>query len=161
MRVQRMFFPAVAAAGCLAVTAPALAHPTDCGAERPAVTQVLAGYRAAIERLDATGTQRLFTEDSAIFENGGVEGTYANYLAHHLGPELGHFTAFRFNDHQLQLWCEGPLAVATETYTYRIERAEGDPIDRRGVTTSVLRRTEDGWKIVNMHGSSRAPRPTG
>lgn len=146
-------------AAALALGAPAGAHPTDCGAERPRVTQVLADYRAAIEKLDATGTERLFADQSAVFENGGVEGTYANYLAHHLGPELKHFTAFRFGDHQVDLWCEGPVAVATETYTYRIERTEGEPIDRKGVTTSVLRKTADGWRIVNMHGSSRAPRP--
>lgn len=148
-------------AAIVAASAPvaAQAHPTDCGDQRPAITQILAGYRGAIERLDARGTERLFTPDSAVFENGGVEGTYTNYLAHHLGPELGHFRSFRFSDHQLDLWCDGSVAVATETYNYRIERAEGDPIERRGVTTSVLRRTGGNWQIVNMHGSSRAPRP--
>lgn len=135
----------------------AQAHPTDCGDQRPAITRILADYRGAIERLDASGTERLFASDSAIFENGGVEGSYANYLAHHLGPELGHFRSFRFSDHELDLWCDGGVAVATETYSYRIERAEGDPIDRRGVTTSVLRRVDREWRIVNMHGSSRAP----
>lgn len=137
----------------------AQASPTDCGAQRPEISGVLADYRGAIERLDARGTERLFVTDSAIFENGGVEGNYANYLAHHLGPELGHFRSFRFTDHRLDLWCEDAVAVATETYNYRIERNQGDPIERRGVTTSVLRRTAAGWRIVNMHGSSRAPRP--
>jgi ketosteroid isomerase-like protein len=139
--------------------APAQAHPTDCGNQRAAITRVLADYRGAIERLDARGTERLFAAESAVFENGGVEGNYANYLAHHLGPELGHFRSFRFSDHKLDLWCEDNVAVATETYNYRIERAEGDPIERRGVTTSVLRRIGRNWQIVNMHGSSRAPRP--
>lgn len=138
---------------------PALAHKTDCGAQRPVIERVLADYRSAIVRLDASGTERLFAADSAVFENGGVEGTYANYLAHHLGPELGHFRSFRFADHGLDLWCDGAVAVATETYTYRIERTEGAPIERRGVTTSVLRRTGRIWQIVNMHGSSRTPRP--
>ena len=138
---------------------PAQAHKTDCGAQRPPIERVLADYRGAIERLDAQGTERLFAADSAVFENGGVEGTYANYLAHHLGPELGHFRSFRFADHRLELWCDGAVAVTTETYTYRIERTEGAPIERRGVTTSVLRRTGRNWQIVNMHGSSRAPRP--
>lgn len=140
-------------------TAPVQAQRTDCSAQRPAISSVLADYRGAIERLDARGTERLFASDSAIFENGSVEGNYANYLAHHLGPELSHFRSFRFADHRLDLWCEGAVAVATETYTYRIERGQGDPIERRGVTTSVLRRTEAGWRIVTMHGSSRAPRP--
>jgi hypothetical protein len=64
------------------------ARPTDCGAQQPAISMVLADYRGAIERLDARGTEQLFVTESAIIENGGVEGNYANYLAHHLGPEL-------------------------------------------------------------------------
>ncbi len=140
--------------------APALAQSPDRAADRAAVEEVLRQYRTAIERLNATGTERLFTEDSQLFENGGVEGTYANYLAHHLGPELGHFTAFRFSNVNVEVRFEGPVALATESYNYRIERREGEPIERRGVTTSVLRRTDAGWRIVSMHGSSRAPRRT-
>lgn len=132
---------------------------SDRAADTSAVTDVLARYRAAIERLDASGTRGLFVEDSEVFEDGGVEGTYANYLARHLGPELGHFRSFRFSDHRLTVRFEGPVALASETYIYRIERHEGEPIERRGVTTSVLRRTPGGWRIVSSHGSSRAPRP--
>ncbi len=139
--------------------APALAQAPNRAADRAAVEEVLRQYRTAIERLDATGTERLFIEDSQVFENGGAEGTYANYLGHHLGPELGHFTAFRFTNVNVDIRFEGPVALATETYNYRIERREGEPIERRGVTTSVLRRTDAGWRIVTSHNSSRAPRP--
>ena len=120
----------------------------------------LRGHEFHYSTISSEGyAERLFAADSAVFENGGVEGSYANYLARHLGPELGHFRSFRFTDHRLDLWCEGRIAVATETYNYRIERSEGDPIERRGVTTSVLRRAGGSWQIVNMHGSSRVPRP--
>lgn len=139
--------------------APALAQAPDRAADRAAVEEVLRQYRTAIQRLDATGTERLFVENSQIFENGGAEGTYANYLAHHLGPELGHFTAFRFTNVTIDVRFEGPVALATETYNYRIERREGEPIERRGVTTSVLRRIGAVWRIVSSHNSSRAPRP--
>lgn len=156
---MKAFPAATCAAIALLASSPARALSTDCGVDRAVIERILADYREAIERLDAGGTERLFAADSAVFENGGVEGTYANYVAQHLGPELGHFQAFRFSDHLLDLWCEGSIAVATETYNYRIERAEGEPIERRGVTTSVLRRAGGNWQIVNMHGSSRAPRP--
>lgn len=147
----------ILSAGVL-VMAPASAEETRA-ADTAAVAEVLSQYRAAIERLDATGTERLFVEDSQVFENGGVEGSYSHYLAHHLGPELGHFTSFRFSDVDVDIRFEGPVALATESYTFRIERHEGEPIERRGVTTSVLRRTDDGWRIVSSHNSSRAPRP--
>ena len=141
------------------VSVPAAAQGSHRRADTAAVTDVLGRYRAAIERLDVTGTERLFTSDSQIFENGGVEGTYANYLAHHLGPELREFRSFRFSDVNVEVRFEGPVAVATESYSFRIEPITGAPVERRGVTTSVLRKVGSGWRIISSHNSSRAPRP--
>ncbi len=155
MRNSLFVVPLIAALAAF----PATGQQRGRAADHMAVSEVLRQYRAAIERLDATGTERLFSQDSEVFENGGVEGTYANYLAHHLGPELTHFRSFRFGDLQVSIRFEGPVALATERYTYRIERPQGDPIERRGVTTSVLRRDGRSWRIISMHGSSRAPRP--
>ena len=81
-------------------------------ADESAVREVLSRYKAAIERLDATGTEALFTEDSAVFETGGVEGTYSQYVAHHLGPELAAFRSFAFSDYTVAVRIEGDLALA-------------------------------------------------
>ena len=76
------------------LAAPLAAQTPARRADTAAVNAVLTQYRAAVERLDARGTERLFVADSEIFESGGIEGNYANYLAYHLGPELGQFTSF-------------------------------------------------------------------
>ena len=136
---------------------PAAAQPRR-HADTQAVTAVLGQYRTALERLDVSGTERLFVADSQIFESGGVEGSYANYLAHHLGPELREFRSFRFSNVNVEVRFEGSVALATESYTFRIEPVQGAAVERRGVTTSVLRRTGAGWRIVSSHNSSRAPR---
>jgi len=127
-------------------------------AEEAAVRSVLSQYKSAIERLDATGTETLFVPDSAIFETGGVEGTYSNYLAHHLGPELKHFKSFRFDDYKADVRVEGPIALANESYTYRIELEDGRTVDRQGVATSVLKKIGGEWKILSMHNSGRTPK---
>ena len=126
--------------------------------DEAAVRSVLADYKAAIERLDATGTERLFATDSVIFETGGVEGSYANYLAHHLGPELAAFKIFGFSDYTVDVRFEGPVALATETYNYRIETKTGEIAERRGVATSVLKKIGGEWKILSMHNSARKPK---
>lgn len=126
--------------------------------EEAAVEQVLSRYKAAIEKLDATGTEQLFAPNSAIFETGGSEGTYANYLAHHLGPELKEFKRFSFSDYKVDVRFEGPVALATETYNYRIETKSGEIAERRGVATSVLKKIGEQWKILSMHNSARKPR---
>ena len=129
-------------------------RPTDTAAVR----SVLSQYKSAIERLDANGTTTLFTGDSQVFENGGVEGRYSNYLAKHLGPELGHFKSFKFSDYKVDVRFEGPIALTTETYNYRIETEKGEIVERRGVATSVLKKVGRQWKILSTHGSSRKPK---
>jgi len=126
--------------------------------DEAAVRAVLSQYKAAIERLDATGTERLFTADSTIFETGGVEGNYANYLSHHLGPELKAFKSFKFSDYKVAVRFEGPLALANETYNYRIVTAKDEIAERRGVATSVLKKIGGRWKILSMHNSARKPK---
>ena len=128
--------------------------------EAAAVRAVLAQYHAALERLDATGTEKLFAPDSQIFETGGREGTYANYLAHHLGPELAEFKSFAFSDYKVDVRLEGPLALASESYKYRIETKDGTVVDRLGVSTSVLKKIGGEWKILVSHNSGRKPKGT-
>ncbi len=138
----------------------AMANPATAAttADEAAVKGILSRYKSAIERLDATGTEALFAPDSAIYETGGVEGTYAQYLDHHLGPELKAFKAFAFSDYQVTVRFEGPLALATETYNYRIETKSGETAERRGVATSVLKKIGGQWKILSMHNSARKPK---
>lgn len=138
--------------------AAAAAPDTARSRDETAVRQVLARYKKAIEKLDANGTEDLFAPDSAIFETGGSEGSYTQYLAHHLDPELKAFKSFAFSDYRVAVRFVGPVALATETYNYRIETKTGEIAERKGVATSVLTRTADGWKILMMHGSARKPK---
>jgi ketosteroid isomerase-like protein len=153
----------------IAAAQPSAAHPGEQHAtaakaavapisDEAAVRAVLSHYKSAIEKLDATGTERLFAADSAIFETGGVEGTYANYLAHHLGPELQEFKSFAFSDYKIDVRLEGAIALASENYKYRIETKTGVVVERLGVATSVLKKENGQWKILSMHNSGRAPR---
>lgn len=121
-----------------------------------AVKAVLKQYNAAIEKLDLTGTEKLFTSDSKIFESGGSERTYAYYLEHHLDPEFKEFTAFKFNDYLADVQLAGNYAFASETYDYTIVLAKDkSEVKRKGVTTSVLKKSKGVWKIMISHNSSR------
>lgn len=165
MRTKALVFLAVLTALPGLATANPEHHPaaSSAPAEHPqaaAVRAVLLRYRAAIERLDASGTETLFAADSAIFETGGSEGTYANYLAHHLGPELAQFKSFAFSDYKVDVRFEGPLALTTETYSYRIETKDGTVAQRIGLTTSVLKQIDGQWRILVSHNSGRKPKGT-
>lgn len=149
---------ALAAGAALALTLSALPATAQTGDEA-AVAAVLATYRDALTARNLDGTPEIFAPDSQVVEQGKVEGSYADYVEHHIGPELGHITNFVFNDYEVTVSVEGDIALATETYVYRLDLDDGRTIERQGVATSALRRTESGWRIVRYHSSSRAPRP--
>ncbi|MBA3729693.1 MAG: nuclear transport factor 2 family protein, partial [Sphingomonas sp.] len=65
---------------------------------------------------------------------------------------------FKFSDYKVDIRFEGPIALATETYNYRIEPKTGAVAQRRGVATSVLKKFSGQWKILTMHNSARTPR---
>lgn len=165
---MKVMISLVAVASMTSIGVPAAAHPAKARpalvadhvantAETAAVRAVLAKYQSAMERLDPSGTDRLFAANSTIFETGGVEGTYANYLAHHLTPELAEFKSFRFFDYKVDVRFEGALALANESYRYRIETKKGEIAERLGVATSVLKKVGGQWKIISMHNSARRP----
>ena len=121
-----------------------------------AVKAVLKQYSNAVEKLDVTGTEKLFAADSKIYESGGSEGTYAHYLEHHLGPEFKEFKSFIYNDYKVDVEVDGNYAFAAETYNYVIILAkDNSEVKRKGVATSVLKKIKGEWKIMISHNSSR------
>ena len=140
---------------CAALSATARMSASDT-TDQVAVKAVLKEYKTALEQRNAAPAAKLFTPDSQVFESGGVEGTFADYLAHHIGPELGELKEFSFRDYKVEVRLEPPLAVATETYIYRIVFKEDRPvIEKRGVATWVLKKINGEWKIIHTHNSSR------
>ena len=132
----------------------------DTEVEKEAILNVMKSYKNAFEKLTTEGTFELFAEDSQVFESGGVEGSYANYIEHHIGPELGHFDKFEFSDYEIDVQVDEPYAFTTETYIYTIvikpdEKGESKTVRKKGVATSILKKIDGNWKIIKTHSSSR------
>lgn len=125
-------------------------------ADKEAVKKVLNSYKQAIEKLDTNGIVSLFIKDSKVYEQAKDEGTIGHYLAHHLGPELKDFKSFTFSNYKVDVTVTGDYAFTTETYIYTIILAKDEKeIKSQGVATSVLKKTKQGWKIVQTHSSFR------
>lgn len=121
-----------------------------------AIKVVLKQYSSALEKLDLSGTDNLFTYDSEIYESGASEGTYTDYMKEHLRPELKEFKSLKFTDYKVDVTIVGNYAFATETYNYVIVAAkDNSEVKQKGVTTSVLKKTKGEWKITLSHNSSR------
>lgn len=120
------------------------------------VRQILSTYNGAVEKLDLAGTDELFMAASQIIESGSVEGTYNEYRAHHLKPELEEFKSFKFSDYKVDVIIDLPYAFVTESYKYTIVVKKDNKVaERRGVATSTLKKENGVWKIMQTHSSSR------
>ncbi|MBX7497207.1 nuclear transport factor 2 family protein [Qipengyuania sp. 6B39] len=167
-----VYFAASAAAALAAVPVAALAQHADHADHSAHDThgdvqdgpvqdaqETLVAYRDALVARDEAAMRALFADDSMVFENGKAEGSFAQYMEHHLGPELGEITEFTFTNPTVNVRMVGHVAFGHETYRYRIALKDGRVIERDGVATSVLTHEDGAWKIVQYHSSSRAPRP--
>ena len=76
----------------------------------------LVAYRDALVARDEAAMRALFADDSMVFENGKAEGSFAQYMAHHLGPELGEITEFTFTNPTVSVRMAGHVAFGHETY---------------------------------------------
>lgn len=143
----------------LAVPSVAIAHDSAAHSQEAMDTPeaALSACRGGIESLGSSGMAALFTADAKVFENDKAEGSFANYLSHHLGPELGEFTRFSFDNLQLEMRIMDDVAVASETYLYTIVVKDGRKIERQGAAKSTLVRQDGGWTITQYHSSSRTP----
>lgn len=133
---------------------------TDSDTEKEAVLKVMKSYKDTLQNLTTEGTFQLFSENSEVFESGGVKGSYAHYIEHHLGPELGHFKKFEFSDYEIDVQVDTPYAFTTETYIYTIvlkpdDKGDTRTIKKKGVATSILKKMDGNWKIIKTHSSSR------
>ncbi len=133
----------------------------DLTKEESSIKEVLRTYKETLESLDVSESFRLFTEDSEVLEQGKIEGTYRDYIANHIGPELGHFESFKFSDYEISVIVDLPYAFTTETYVYNIVLKEDSRIvERKAAATSVLKKIDGNWRIIKTHSSSRATKKT-
>lgn len=120
-------------------------------------TRAVDGFHQAISRGDLSAAAALIAEDAVIYEHGGVERTKGEYVSHHLPADAAYSKGLTDTVTARASRLSGDLAyVITDgrsTGSY-----EGKPVDSRTTETMILRRGEDGWRVVHIHWSSgKAP----
>ena len=110
-------------------------------------------FHAALRRGDTRAAAALLAEDALIFESGGAERSKAEYAGHHLPADAEFSSLVSSLVNRRAGNSNGNVAwIASEgrsTGTYK-----GKPLDLLTTETMLLRRTNDGWRIVHIHWSS-------
>lgn len=113
-------------------------------------------YEKALASRDLARLADFFDSEVTIFEGGGTNIGWADYRDHHLGPELAEMESLDLRHSDVRLRELGPgWALVTSSYELKA-RMKGRDIAAGGLETLVLKRgSDDRWRIVHSHTSSR------
>ncbi|RMH21318.1 MAG: DUF4440 domain-containing protein [Acidobacteria bacterium] len=116
-------------------------------------------FHRALAEGDREAALELLSPAVTIFESGGAELSRDEYAGHHLGADMSFAAAVERTVIDRRSEIRGDAAwVLTRSRTQGTFRDR--PIDSRDAETMILRRSDDGWRIVHVHWSSRpAARP--
>lgn len=161
-------FVLLAALSQLAVTRPAVSQPTvsQPTPSRPDQEQTLVGptgdpedtvdaFHVALKNGDREAALELLVPEVFIFESGGAEMSRDEYASHHLGGDMKFSAAV---DTEIVDRHSGSSSESAWVLTRsRTRGTYGDrEIDAKGTETMVLVKSEDSWRIVHIHWSSRS-----
>ena len=151
---------AVALAACATDAPPATPPAPDPASEAAAVRDAVDAQERAVREADLPALDALWSadDDVVVFEQGGVDSTWAAYRDGHLGPELVALEDLDYRHEDVAVRVDGGLAVATGRYVLTA-RHDGEPVESEGVFTTVLERADGRWEIVHTH-LSRPRRPS-
>lgn len=110
-------------------------------------------FHAAIAAGDSLRALSLLADDVTIQEGGAVDSK-ASYRSGHLGADIAFTKAIPAVRSDVRVRLEGHVAWVTAA-TSTTGTYNGRPVNSAGAELMVLLHGADGWKITNIHWSSR------
>ena len=150
MNYKQITLPIFILTTCLSLTAFA-----DNGSTAQSTAMATAQqFSEALGSGNEASVMNLLANDVLIYEGGGIESSLEEYASHHLPADIKFLSGMTKEKISEKVFTQGDLAIVTSlsrlTGTYRDK-----PVDSKSTETLVLKRTDNTWKIVHIHWSSR------
>lgn len=123
---------------------------------RPAAKTPLAvvnEFAAALNNGDSKTIEQLVAASVVIFEEGGVEQSFAEYQRSHLAADIKFMARVNRTVKEQQVIHQAELAVVLTQS--ELKGKAGSKAHVGMVETMILQRAATGWKIVHIHWSSK------
>ena len=152
LRLSLIAFLLLGLAACTDARDPSAAVDETVATAPPDVRTVLDAQERAFREADMATLDGLWSADPdvVVFEQGGVDSSWAAYRDGHLGPELVALDSLDFRHRDVHVRAGDRLAVATGRYVLTAQH-DGEPVESEGVFTTVFERTDGPWQIVHTH----------
>jgi ketosteroid isomerase-like protein len=146
------------ALGTASIPAAAEERKAAADADVEAARAVVVDFHRALKEGYREGVLRHMDEKAIVFETGFVEAQRDQYAAGHLDADMLYAAQVQREVVHRQVSVSGDIAVALTQARTRGE-FEGQPVSLENTETMVLRRGDDGWKIVHIHWSAHDTAP--
>ena len=128
-------------------------------AAEQSVADFFKAYDAAFVAKDMEKLGTMYTNDTTVYEGGGVNNGWADYRDKHLGPEMRSFADLQFAHSNVvphMMGADGAYVTADYTLHAKI----GDRVsDGGGLATYQLVKQAGAWKIKHTHTSAKRRQP--
>lgn len=117
---------------------------------------VVNGFTRALQRNNAKLLKMIVEPEVIIFEEGGVEASFAEYAAGHLKSDMAFMSKIDRTIKSQQVIEDTKLATVITSSEVRNKTGVGAlALHNRVLETMVLKKTTAGWKIIHIHWSSQ------
>lgn len=121
-----------------------------------AVGKAVADFHFALEQGNRQNALSLLDPEIVVYETGYVEAGIDAYGGGHLDGDIQFAELVQYQPENTQVRVDGDLA-----YVLSSGRSDGtiqgQPVALLNTETMVLKRGEDGWRIVHIHWSAHEP----
>ena len=135
---------------------PAIQVPEDARAAVEAIDR----FSAALQRGDLASAGAELDPNVLILEGGGAERSAREYLGGHAKGDAAFLKQAHVQLLRRRASVHGDLAWVTSESELHVSR-DGKPATVLSAETMLVRRHEEGWRIVHIHWSSRTKAPDG
>ncbi len=123
--------------------------------------QIIHAVGSGWENADGTPFYEHFLGQAGarFIESGGQNNGLKDLVEHHVEPEGDALGDVDLGFANIETHIEGDFAWAIVDVEFIAKvKKDGRVIDHAGYETFLFRRTDDGWKVVHTHSSTRAKR---
>lgn len=121
--------------------------------------EVVESFHKALAASDQKAALALLADDFDVFEQGFVDASRADYQKSSLGHDLD-FASKTKREVQSQQAGGDDNVAWVETLTRTRGSYEGSAVDLSEAETAILKKDGADWKIVHLHRSAHATRPS-
>jgi ketosteroid isomerase-like protein len=113
----------------------------------------LVAFHQALNSSNGNEARKYLDDSILIYEGGGVERSADQYASHHMLSDMKFLSSVSITTVEQQVKVMGDVAYSTSVSKIR-GTYKGKDLDLTSMETAILKKGDEGWKIIHLHWSN-------